>query len=145
MADLVSTRILTCNIRTIRNLASGFLAGVGYGKLQIVNVRRQRELKRVLGVQFALYCACMHLLWRQRNTKRRSFFLMTYISALFCLDTIYAACSARDIELNYVDDREYPGGPLQYFLNTSYIPVNTISVAVFFVANVLADALLVSR
>ena len=69
---------------------------------------------------------------------------MAYISVLFSLDTIYAACTARDLELNSIDNRDYPGGPLQYFLDTSYIPVNTISVAVFFIANVLADALLVS-
>ena len=124
-------------------LSSGFLAGVGYGELPAY-VCHFRNLKVVQGIQFALYCACMRLLWRQRGTKSRSSLLMIYITVLFSLNTIYAACTARDLELNYIDDRNYPGGPLQYFLATFYIPVNTIAVAVFFVANVMADALVVS-
>lgn len=69
---------------------------------------------------------------------------MIYTTILFILNTIYAACSARDVQLDYIDNRNYPGGPLQFFLATTAIPVNVTAFVVFFIANVLADGLLVS-
>ena len=95
-------------------------------------------------MQTALYFASASFLWQQRKARKSAPWLLVYITILFILNTIYAACTARDVQLDYIDDRNYPGGPLAYFLATTAIPVNVIAFVVFFIANVLADALLVS-
>ena len=68
------------------------------------------------GVQTALYFASATFLWQQRKARKSAPWLLIYITVLFILNTIYAGCTARDVQLDYIDDRNFPGGPLQYFL-----------------------------
>ena len=81
-------------------------------------------------------------LWKAEGRKFRVSRIII-ISALFILDAIYVACTARELQLAYIDNRDFPGGPLQYFLDNPTIPANTVAVSVFFLANIIADAFLV--
>ncbi|KAJ3499746.1 hypothetical protein NLJ89_g10062 [Agrocybe chaxingu] len=52
---------------------------------------------------------------------------------------------ARTVQIMYVDNRNYPGGPWQYFLATQNLPVNVMFYATLFVLTFLADLLILWR
>ena len=67
------------------------------------------------------------------------------MTLLFCVETIFVAVQARAVQVNYIDNRNYPGGPWAYFLATQYLPVNVIFYAALFILTALADILVVSK
>ncbi len=60
------------------------------------------------------------------------------------LSTIFLAVQARTVQLAYIDNRNFPGGPWAWFLSTQELAVNVIFYATFFLSTFLADALVVS-
>ena len=67
-------------------------------------------------------------LWKAEGRKFRVSRIII-ISALFILDAIYVACTARELQLAYIDNRDFPGGPLQWLIEDYGDPVNTLSSA----------------
>lgn len=51
---------------------------------------------------------------------------------------------ANTVQSIYIDNRNYPGGPWQYFLATQNLPVDVIFFATLFVLTFLSDILVVS-
>ena len=98
------------------------------------------------GIQVVLFFGCVNFLWNQRKERqtRVSTFLLVYISTMFTLSTIYLGVQARTVQLMYIDNRNYPGGPWQWFLATQQLAVNVIFYATFFLMTFFADALVVS-
>jgi len=97
------------------------------------------------GVQLVLYTSCAKYLWSQRKTKTRSLYLLAYITLLLGIQTIHEALRARTVQLMYIDNRNYPGGPWQYFLDTQHLAVNVIVDATLFVLTFWADILILWR
>lgn len=62
---------------------------------------------------------------------------------MFILGTIYVASNARTIELGYVRNRNFPGGPAQYSYYIYSEPITIVGLVAFFGANWMCDALLV--
>ncbi|KAI0042688.1 hypothetical protein FA95DRAFT_1682387 [Auriscalpium vulgare] len=108
-------------------MASGYLTGVGFG------------------IQLVLYCACVDMLWRQKQRRRSNIFLIAYISVLCAMNAIWTGTSAYGLQLTYIDNRNYPGGPFGFLLIEFSLPVNILSLASYIIGNVLADALMVWR
>lgn len=50
---------------------------------------------------------------------------------------------ARTVQLIYVDNRDYPGGPWQYFLATQNLAINVMFYATLFLLTFLSDILVV--
>ena len=99
----------------------------------------------ILGVQLVMYISSALFLWSARRTRgRQSTLLLGYITLLFSVETIYVAVQARTVQLMYIDNRNYPGGPWQYFLATQNLPVNVMFYASLFVMTFLSDLLVVS-
>lgn len=67
------------------------------------------------------------------------------MTLLFCVETIFVAVQARGVQENYIDNRNFPGGPWAYFLATQYLPVNIMFYATLFISTALADILVVSK
>ncbi|KAK0438634.1 hypothetical protein EV421DRAFT_1738388 [Armillaria borealis] len=69
---------------------------------------------------------------------------ITYVVLLVLLSTIYTACNIHSNEMAWIDERGYPGGPLEYQLEQS----NTATIVVANVAAItitfLADSCMVS-
>lgn len=123
-------------------IAGGFLGGVGYGKLY--DAIQNQWLKKSTGIQFTLYLSCAMFLWNDRRARSGRFiFLLVYITVLIIIATIFAAVQARTTEETYVDNRNFPGGPWQYFLSTEYLPINVMFYATFIAGTFLADLLMV--
>ena len=83
---------------------------------------------------------CSHYLWNKRKQSGKSTtLLLCYISLLLVVETIYSVVQARTVELMYIDNRNYPGGPWQYFLDTQNLPVNVMFYATLFTITFLCD------
>lgn len=98
----------------------------------------------MIGIQLVLYTSCAGYLWKQRKTRKLSGFLLAYITFLLTIETIYMVVQANAVQSMYIDNRNYPGGPWEYFLATQSLPINVIFFATLFVLTFLSDLLVVS-
>ncbi|KAG6841579.1 hypothetical protein C0991_009614 [Blastosporella zonata] len=71
-------------------LAGDFISGVGYG------------------IQLLLYLACARYLWNKRHL-RQCIFLLSYITLLLCVESIFEVAQSYTVQMIYVDNRNYPG------------------------------------
>ena len=90
-----------------------------------------------------MYWSCATFLWRQRKQRRTSLYILAYVTFCLAIQTIYCAVQANTIQTMYIDNRNYPGGPWQYFLNTQYLAINIIFIVTLFVVTFLSDLLVV--
>ena len=90
--------------------------------------------------------SCASYLWKTRKTRPKSLFLLSYITLLLCIETIFQVVQARTVQLVFVDNRNYPGGVLAYLLATrqdQHLPINVVFLASYFVVTFLSDLLVV--
>lgn len=90
-----------------------------------------------------MYISCALYLWRQRKQKKTALYLLAYTTVLLSVETIFAAVQARTVQVIYIDNRNYPGGPWAYFLATQNLAINVIFYATLFVLTFLSDILVV--
>lgn len=109
------------------NFIGGFLGNMAYG------------------VHGTLYCVCAYLLVRRRRKVDMSMFWLAYITLLFAVATIYVACGIKLSEMLWIDDRDFPGGPVAYqnALFSNYVQL-LLSTS-YNVMTFMADGLLVYR
>ena len=69
--------------------------------------------------------------------------LLTFITLLFALATINVACNTRFTQLQFIDNRNFPGGPNAWLFAFYSIGVNTAGNASYVIANAFTDGLLV--
>jgi len=96
------------------------------------------------GILICMYASCIHVLWNKRSM-RISKFLMVYIAVLFLILVVFSAVSAGETQEMYIDDRNFPGGPWNYFLAIQNLPINVLWVVTFFLLTFLADSLIFWR
>jgi hypothetical protein len=96
-------------------------------------------------MQLILYISCALFLWNTRESRgKQSIYLLVYITILLSVETMFAAVQARTVQVMYIDNRNYPGGPWQYFLATQYLVINVMFYATLFILTFLSDLLVVS-
>lgn len=98
---------------------------------------------KIVGIQLVLYTSCAIYLWGRRKQNRQLMFLLAYITLLLSVETIFVAVQANTVQIVYVDNRAYPGGPWAFFLATQNLPVNIMFYATLFVLTFLSDMLVV--
>ncbi|TCD70268.1 hypothetical protein EIP91_004169 [Steccherinum ochraceum] len=108
-------------------LAGDLVCGVGYG------------------IQLVLYISCASYLWKHRKGSRNKLFLLAYITLLLVIETIFVIVQGRTVQVVYIENRDYPGGPWQYFLDTQNLAINVMFYATFFVLTFLNDLLVLWR
>ena len=86
----------------------------------------------------------MTYLWKHRKRGRKTILLIAYLTLLASIETIFVIVQARTVQVLYVENRNYPGGPWQYFLDTQYLAINVMFYATLFVITFLCDLLVVS-
>ncbi|KAF8894656.1 hypothetical protein BD779DRAFT_855688 [Infundibulicybe gibba] len=92
-------------------LAGNFVSAVGYG------------------IQVVLYFTCTIYLWRQRKIRRIYALMLPYMTLLFALSSTMLVAQAHRVELMFVDNKNFPGGPWAYQEQTSGGMVNLLSTA----------------
>lgn len=108
-------------------VAGDFLNGVGYG------------------TQLVLYATCARYLWETRKRRSQSRFILAYITLLLAVETVYQSAQAHTVQMVYVDNRNYPGGPWRYFMARQDLPVKVIFLASYFTVTLLSDLLVFWR
>ncbi|RPD82718.1 hypothetical protein L226DRAFT_450718 [Lentinus tigrinus ALCF2SS1-7] len=108
-------------------VAGDFVSGVGYG------------------VQLILWAKCALYLWKQRQRSIKTRLLLYYISLLLTVQTITSIVQARTVQEMYIENRNYPGGPWVYFLDTQSQPVNVLFDSTVFILTFLCDLLVLWR
>lgn len=126
-------------------VAGDFIAGVGYGQdLAHIFFYVISQHFFTSGIQVVLYISCALFLWNARRSRgRQSTILLGYITMLFSVETIFVGVQARTVQLMYIDNRNFPGGPWAYFLATQNLAVNVMFYATLFVLTFLSDLLVV--
>lgn len=97
------------------------------------------------GVCLTLFVMCVHLLVKQmdhRNMKRQ-LFLLTYISIIFTLGTLYIGGNTKYTHQMFIEYRNYPGGPDAYERAMFSSPVDELASVAFIAGNWFMDAFLV--
>ena len=67
-----------------------------------------------------------------KDTKRTSTILLLYMVAMLAVSTMFASAQAYTVQDIYIDNRNYPGGPWAWFLNSQEKTHNVM----FFASNV---------
>ncbi|KAF8891398.1 hypothetical protein BD779DRAFT_1671002 [Infundibulicybe gibba] len=87
-------------------LASNLISAIGYGTAGIT-------LQNYNGATWIpLYVACTIYLWRKRKARSIFAFLLVYMTLLFTLSNVMLIAEAHRVELTFVDNQNFPGGPL---------------------------------
>ncbi|KAH7926277.1 hypothetical protein BV22DRAFT_371986 [Leucogyrophana mollusca] len=85
----------------------------------------------IYGVVVVLFAMCSYDLWARIRTKhtrtKRDTLLFLYVLTMFSITTTAFATNSQFIQLAFVNNRNYPGGPGAYVYAMYSIPVNTIS------------------
>ncbi|KAJ7099437.1 hypothetical protein B0H15DRAFT_546800 [Mycena belliarum] len=97
------------------------------------------------GVQLVLYTTCALYLWRRRRDSKQSMLLLAYMTCMLLIESLFLAVQARTVQMIYIDNRNYPGGPWQFFLASQSDPVNVIFYATLFLLTFLSDLLVLWR
>lgn len=125
-------------------------APIGESSLDILNDSVHLIASTVItgmtyGVVLTLYCICAHILLPQVKTvkRRQAVFTFIYISWMFLFCTVYVASNARNTQLAYVNNRNFPGGPAQYTIFIFDQPTTKVGLVAFFAINWMTDAVLV--
>ena len=63
---------------------------------------------------------------------------------LLIIETMFAVVQTRTVQVMYIENRNYPGGPWQYFLDTQSQAIDVIFLATLFLITFLCDTLVVS-
>jgi hypothetical protein len=92
-----------------------------------------------------MYAYCARYLWMQRHARSSSLFILAFMSAIFATSTVFVGVQAFTVQLAYIDNRNFPGGPWAWFLQSQALPVNVAFEATLVVLNVLCDSLVLWR
>ncbi|KAI9062692.1 hypothetical protein FKP32DRAFT_1723636 [Trametes sanguinea] len=108
-------------------LAGDFVSGVGYGILVV------------------LWASCIGRLWEKSQGSWATTVLLCYITLLLFVETAFSIVQARTVQLIYIENRNYPGGPWNYFVETQNQAINVIHYATIFAGVFLCDVLMLWR
>ena len=90
-----------------------------------------------------MFVACALYLRRQWRTRTYARYMLLFIILLFIVESIFTGVQTKTVQMMYVDNRNYPGGPWQYFLDTQNLAVNVAFYATLFLITFLCDILVV--
>ncbi|KAF8584407.1 hypothetical protein K439DRAFT_1567113, partial [Ramaria rubella] len=103
------------------------------------------DLGRQLGIHFTLFIVATILLFKPPKGQKIQWYLLAFISFIFVLGTIYVGANTKAGQLQFIDNRNYPGGPNNYTMSVYGLPVRTLGNAACMTADWLGDTLLIYR
>ncbi|KAE9393402.1 hypothetical protein BT96DRAFT_887315 [Gymnopus androsaceus JB14] len=99
------------------------------------------------GIELFTFAQAAHTILTQpvKSDHRSQIFYVTYGAVLMMLVTIAVTTDGLWGEFMWIDDRNFPGGPLGYFSATTSMWMNVFGSAADATANILVDGLLLYR
>jgi len=98
----------------------------------------------VFGMLSMVAFNCFHYLFKDKRLEQVNWAMVIYTFVIYAWATIYVGTWTKLIEMIFIDDSNYPGGPLQYFFNVTPTIYDVTDVS-YAVINLMADGLLVYR
>jgi len=95
------------------------------------------------GLLVAAVSQCFRSIMKDRT--RASFTWLPLVATLFILGTVNIACNINYTQLAWINDRDYPGGPVMFIVEQQTMPVNMTALATSIVALFLSDSFLIYR
>lgn len=123
---------------------------MGGSSFEVFNLISSTTILGVLyGATFVLYCLCawsLYLKFQKSDKQRYAKFSFGYISFLFFCLTGLLALNSRMVQVVYINNADFPGGPLEYqrsynSITKSYL---TAGSTLNFIVEVLTMAIQVS-
>ncbi|KAF8076135.1 hypothetical protein FPV67DRAFT_1664435 [Lyophyllum atratum] len=98
------------------------------------------------GLHVAIFfIAAYHVLRRPQSSAKSRIFWLAFLVVLLTTSTINIACSIKFNQSAWVDERNYPGGPIQFMFEQQSRPILTLGNTASILASFLADGLLLYR
>ena len=97
----------------------------------------------ISGIQFVVYFIALQALVNRKSRTPFIYFLMGFITMLCALNCIFTAVNAFGLQQVYIDRRNFPGGSWAYVQISGTDWFNIVSEVVYFMSNIMCDALLV--
>lgn len=92
------------------------------------------------GIHIVIFAMTLfHILYNNRKI----WWQFAFIISLFVLGTINIICNLNFNQKAWIDNRNYPGGPVGYLQDQQAIPVDTVGNAAGCITTFLADGFLV--
>lgn len=88
---------------------------------------------------FVLIIQALQALLARPRSGKRSWWLVAYVFVILALSTIGVGGNAKFIEMTYIDDRNYPGGPNAYTFDFYGTPINVMDFAACVLLNSIDD------
>lgn len=96
------------------------------------------------GVQLVMYFNCASYFWKQRHSQgKHASFRLAYITVLLILESLVVGTSTWILISMYIDNRDYPGGPMAWFLASANEPPEVAFWASLFALTFMSDLLAV--
>ena len=138
----------TANFERSLYIGNAF-AGILYGMLKPVKRCSAEVAQNTTGIQMYMVFHSTYLLlnsrsgyaWKSRMVK----FYVIYGFVMLILTTFAMAANQLMGQFMWIEHRNYPGGPFNYYLENSTLWINVFGTTACIVGNYLNDALLVLR
>jgi len=97
------------------------------------------------GVHLTIFIQCIDVLLQRPRDGVLNWRLIAFVCAVFSLGTVGFGAALKYNEKTFIDDRNFPGGPLAFNYDMFGDPMNVLGFSAFFVLDWLAQSLLVHR
>ncbi|EMD34961.1 hypothetical protein CERSUDRAFT_116481 [Gelatoporia subvermispora B] len=94
-------------------------------------------------IHIVIFSMCTYYIIQENKASNAKWFAL--VCALFASGTINICMNIHFNELTWIDERNYPGGPLAFLLEQQSVWTNTLGNSASLVATFLADGLLIYR
>ena len=98
-----------------------------------------------LGIHVSVGATTLYLTLRAPSNRRISWILVAFVVALLICGTVEVGATIKAGIMMFIDNRDFPGGPMAYFITEYSNPVETVGSTAYVLANLLADGVLVSQ
>ncbi|KZT01790.1 uncharacterized protein LAESUDRAFT_752496 [Laetiporus sulphureus 93-53] len=95
------------------------------------------------GLQTAIFYATTRSILHSKRTAHHLWLIFAF--TMFSLTTISICCNINFNQRAWIDERNYPGGPIAFFSDEQSLPVNAASITTSVITFFLADGLLIAR
>ncbi|KAJ2925020.1 hypothetical protein H1R20_g12085, partial [Candolleomyces eurysporus] len=94
------------------------------------------------GIHVAIFAICTY---QFTKAKKFPYLQQLYITTIFLLALVTITCNIRHNQLSWIDNRNYPGGPLGFILEQQPNVVNTVGNSAGLILAFMVDSLLIYR
>lgn len=97
------------------------------------------------GILIMLCWTCLRQLTDGKRLKQINWGLVSYVVLMLSLSTGYIGTNTKYVEMMFIDDRNFPGGPVGFYVNDFPIPMASATIVLYALLNFFSDGLLLYR